>query len=176
MVTNNLQVNLAAKEDLTILNGLYADMNNKPLMSENKIIKIWQQIEKVPDYYIYLAYLKNKIIGTFSLLFMPTMMHSGFNKSAILDSVTILSSYRGQGYGKQMMQQALEISADAGCYKVTLSSNIKRDAFGYASQIALTNSTNLWVFNSMVGVLVIFYQRKKKNRKQKQEAKKLNFG
>ena len=38
-------------------------------------------------------------------------------------------SYRGQGYGKQMMQQALEISADAGCYKVTLSSNIKRDAF-----------------------------------------------
>ena len=52
---------------------------------------------------------------------MPTMMHPGFHKSAILDSVTILSSYRGQGYGKQMMQQALEISADAGCYKVTLS-------------------------------------------------------
>ena len=124
---NNLQVNLAAKEDLTILNGLYADMNNKPLMSEDKIIEIWQQIQQVPDYYVYLAYLDNKAIGTFSLLFMPTMMHPDFHKSAILDSVTILSSYRGQGYGKQMMQRALEISADAGCYKVTLSSNLKRD-------------------------------------------------
>ena len=124
---NNLQVNLAAKEDLTILNGLYADMNNKPLMSEDKIIEIWQQIQQVPDYYVYLAYLDNKAIGTFSLLFMPTMMHPGFHRSVILDSVTILSRYRGQGYGKQMMQRALKISADAGCYKVTLSSNLKRD-------------------------------------------------
>ena len=124
---NKLQIILATKEDLTILNGLYADMNNKSLMSENEIINIWQQIEKFPDYYIYLAYLDNKAIGTFSLLFMPTMMHLGFHKSAILDSVTILSSYRGQGYGKQMMQKALEISADTGCYKVTFSSNIKRD-------------------------------------------------
>ncbi|MCC0177100.1 GNAT family N-acetyltransferase [Waterburya agarophytonicola K14] len=31
----------------------------------------------------------------------------------------LLSSYRGRGYGKQMMQQALKISADAGCYKIT---------------------------------------------------------
>ena len=149
MVTNNLQIDLATDEDLTILNSLYADMNNKPLMSEDKIIEIWLQIQQVPDYYVYLAYLDNKAmsssgrgtsrtefgvsarssfaIGTFSLLFMPTMMHPDFHKSAILDSVTILSSYRGQGYGKQMMQRALEISADAGCYKVTLSSNLKRD-------------------------------------------------
>ena len=127
MVTNNLQIDLVTDEDLTILNGLYADMNNKPLMSEDKIIEIWQQIQQVPDYYVYLAYLDNKAIGTFSLLFMPTMMHPGFHRSAILDSVTILSRYRGQGYGKQMMQRALKISADAGCYKVTLSSNLKRD-------------------------------------------------
>ena len=127
MVTSKLKINLATKKDLAILNNLYADMNHKPLMSENEIIKIWQQIQEVPDYYIYLAYLKNKVIGTFTLFFTPTMMHPGFHKSAILDSVTILSIYRGQGYGKQMMQQALEISADAGCYKVTLSSNIKRD-------------------------------------------------
>ncbi|MGD1919454.1 MAG: GNAT family N-acetyltransferase [Pleurocapsa sp.] len=124
---NKLQIILATKEDLTILNGLYADMNNTPLMSENEIIKIWQQIQEVPDYYIYLSCLNNEVIGTFSLLFMPTMMHPSFHKSAILDSVTILSSYRGLGYGKQMMQQALEISADAVCYNVTLSSNIKRD-------------------------------------------------
>ena len=134
MVTNNLQIDLVTDEDLTILNGLYADMNNKPLMSEDKIIEIWQQIQQVPDYYVYLAYLDNKAmsstsfaIGTFSLLFMPTMMHPDFHRSVILDSVTILSSYRGLGYGKQMMRRALEISADAGCYKVTLSSNLKRD-------------------------------------------------
>ena len=49
---SKLQINLATKEDLTILNGLSADMNNKPLMSEDKIIEVWQQIQQVPDYFI----------------------------------------------------------------------------------------------------------------------------
>ena len=122
----DIKLVIATKKDLTVFNTLYADMNNQPLMSESQITRVWQQIEEVPDYYIYLTYLDNQAIGTFSLLFMPTMMHPGFHKSAILDSVTILSNYRGQGYGKQMMQKALKISADAGCYKVTLSSNIQR--------------------------------------------------
>ena len=123
----NLQYQIAGKKDLSILNHLYADMNDRPLMSEAEIIKVWQQIRKVPDYYIYLAYIEDKAIGTFSLLFTPTMMHRGFYRSAILDSVTVLSTYRGKGYGKQMIQKALKISANAGCYKVTLSSSIKRD-------------------------------------------------
>ena len=123
----NLEYKIAIEQDLSILNSLYADMDNKPLMTEEKILEIWQQIQQVPDYYVYLAYLENRAIGTFSLLFMPTMMHPGFYKSAILDSVAIYSKYRGQGWGTKMMQKALEISADAGCYKVTLSSNLKRD-------------------------------------------------
>ncbi len=123
----NLIYKVATEKDLFVLNNLYADMDCKPLMPQEKILEIWQQIQQVPDYYIYLAYLENIIIGTFSLLFMPTMMHPGFYKSAILDSVAIHSNYRGKGWGTKMMQKALEISSDAGCYKVTLSSNLKRD-------------------------------------------------
>ena len=122
-----LEYKIATEQDLSVLNHLYTDMNYKPLMAGNKILEIWNRIQQVPDYYIYLTYLENKAIGTFSLLFMPTMMHPGFHKSAVLDSVTILSSYRGKGYGKQMIQEALRISAEAECYKVTLSSNIQRD-------------------------------------------------
>ncbi|WP_036478495.1 GNAT family N-acetyltransferase [Myxosarcina sp. GI1] len=123
----NFDIRIATKDDLPTLNHLYADMDNKPLMSEEQITKIWQKIQQVPDYYIYLAYLEELAIGTFSLLFVPTMMHPVFHKSALLDAVTIVSSYRGRGYGKQMMREALKISAEAGCYKVTLSSNLKRD-------------------------------------------------
>ncbi|MGF1540183.1 MAG: GNAT family N-acetyltransferase [Pleurocapsa sp.] len=102
-------------------------MDNKPLMTEQEILAIWNQIKQIPNYYIYLAYLEDRAIGTFSLLFMPTMMHRGFHKSAILDSVAIAKDYRGQGWGTKMIRKALEISADAGCYKVTLSSNLNRD-------------------------------------------------
>jgi len=102
-------------------------MDGEPLMPEKVIESIWDKIEQFPDYYVYLTYLEEKVIGTFSLLFMPTMMHSGFHKAAILDSVAIASNYRSLGYGKEMMKQALKISAEAGCYKVTLSSSLKRD-------------------------------------------------
>lgn len=125
---SNITIDIATKQDLAILNRLYADMDAKPLISEEEIIAIWNQIQQVPNYFIYLTYLDDIAIGTFSLLFMPTMMHRGFHKSAILDAVTISPLYRGRGFGKQMMQKALKISAEAGCYKVTLSSNLKRDA------------------------------------------------
>ena len=124
---SDLRIRIATKEDLPMLNQLYADMDNKPLLSKETITNIWEEIQQVPSYYIYLTYLENKAIGTFSLLFVPTMMHRGFHQSAILDSVTIATNYRSQGYGKKMIQEALKISADRGCYKVTLSSNLKRD-------------------------------------------------
>lgn len=123
----DLEFRIAAKEDLSILNRLYADMDDKLLMSEAEITAIWNNIQQVPDYYIYLANVEDRVIGTFSLLFMPTMMQLNFHKSAILDSVAIFSTYRGRGWGTKMMQKALEISAEAGCYKITLSSNITRD-------------------------------------------------
>ena len=114
----NLEFRIATQEDLAILNSLYADMDCKPLMAEAKILAIWQQIQQVPEYYIYLAYLESIAVGTFSLLLVPTMMHPDFHKSAILDSVAIYSKYRSLGWGTKMIRQALAISAAAGCYKV----------------------------------------------------------
>ncbi|MGL5509093.1 MAG: GNAT family N-acetyltransferase, partial [Microcoleaceae cyanobacterium] len=35
-------------------------------------------------------------------------------------------AYRCRGFGKQMMQFALNISREAGCYKMSLSSNVLR--------------------------------------------------
>lgn len=124
---DKLKLRIATEQDLPVLNYLYADMDGKPLMSDKQITAIWNQIHQVPDYNIYLASLEDLAIGTFSLLLMPTMMHRVFYKSAILDAVTIASGYRSKGYGKEMMREALKIAAEAGCYKVTLSSNLKRD-------------------------------------------------
>jgi len=38
-----------------------------------------------------------------------------------------LANCHSQGIGKTMVKEALKISAAAGCYKATLSSNLKRD-------------------------------------------------
>jgi GNAT superfamily N-acetyltransferase len=122
-----VDIRIANREDLPVLSQLYADMDGEAPLAKEQLEKIFTQIVQVPNYHIYIAYLNQQPVGTFSLLYAPTMMHRGYHKFAVLDSVTVISSMRGEGIGKQMVKAAIKLSAEAGCYKVTLSSNLKRD-------------------------------------------------
>ncbi|BAB73922.1 N-acetyltransferase family protein [Anabaena sp. FACHB-709] len=121
-----LEIRIATHEDWSVLNQLYADMDGEPPLPNDDLEKIFAEIAQVPNYHTYIAYLNQQPVGTFSLLYAPTMMHRGYHKFAVLDSVTVISSMRGEGIGSQMVKAALKLSADAGCYKVMLSSNLKR--------------------------------------------------
>ncbi|MDX2214340.1 MAG: GNAT family N-acetyltransferase [Oculatellaceae cyanobacterium bins.114] len=149
----NLVYRIATSTDLPLLNFLYAAMDDKPLLPEPQIAEIFAAIARVPDYSIYLAHLADQPnlepVGTFSLLLTPTMMHRGFHKSAILDSVTVHPDYRSQGIGKAMMQKALQLSQEAGCYKVTLSSNVKRDR-AHAFYESLGFKQHGWSFSCLL--------------------------
>ncbi len=122
-----LDICLATRADLQTLIRLYGEMDGKPPIPQEKASQIWAEMANVPDYHVYLASLDGEVVGTFSLLYLPTMMHRGFHKFAILDAVTISPHYRSQGIGTEMMKVAIKLCAAAGCYKITLSSNLKRD-------------------------------------------------
>ncbi|AFY46639.1 acetyltransferase [Nostoc sp. PCC 7524] len=123
----SFEIRIASCDDLPLLIHLYAEMDGELPLSSDRAAEIFAQMMQVPNYDIYLAYLNQEPIGTFSLLYVPTMMHRGYHKFAVLDAVTVSPKFRGQGIGNQMMKAAIQMSADAGCYKVTLSSNLKRD-------------------------------------------------
>ncbi|MCC5651496.1 GNAT family N-acetyltransferase [Nostoc sp. XA013] len=123
----NLEIRIATREDWPLLNQLYADMDGELPLPSDDLERILTEITQVPNYYIYIAFLNQQLVGTFSLLYAPTMMHRGYHKFAVLDAVTVISQMRGEGIGSQMVKAALQLSAEAGCYKVTLSSNLKRD-------------------------------------------------
>ncbi|MBD2724779.1 GNAT family N-acetyltransferase [Nostoc sp. FACHB-892] len=121
-----LEIRIATREDWPLLNQLYADMDGEPPLPSDDVERILTEITQFPNYYIYIAFLNQQLVGTFSLLYAPTMMHRGYHKFAVLDAVTVISQMRGEGIGSQMVKAALQFSAEAGCYKVTLSSNLKR--------------------------------------------------
>lgn len=122
----SLEICLAGSEDWLVLNQLYADMDGELPLGSDRPEEVFTQITQTPNYYIYLAHLNQQPVGTFSLIYLPTMMHRGYHKFAVLDAVTVISHLRGQGIGSQMVKAAIQLSAEAGCYKVTLSSNLKR--------------------------------------------------
>lgn len=124
----NLQIQKACKSDLTSILNLYAesDIDNGKKLYLTAAEKLFDKILSYPNFNVYVALSNDKIIGTFELLIMDNLAHMGLS-SAIVEDVVVHSDYRGQGVGKKMMQFAFEKCKKAGCYKMVLSSNIRRD-------------------------------------------------
>lgn len=119
-----LEIKRVTSTDLGLLNQLYKEIDAELPLSLSEVEQIFEQIQQVPNYNIYIAWLNGEPVGTFSLLFIPMILH--YSKSAVIDAVIVTSTYRNQGIGKAMMHEALKLSREAGCYKAMLSSNLKR--------------------------------------------------
>ena len=80
-----------------------------------------------------------RVIGTYTLYVLPNLSHGG-RSWAIVENVVVDEAARGGGHGKRLMDHALGLAREAGCYKLSLTSNIKRaeahafyEAIGFAS-------------------------------------------
>lgn len=67
------------------------------------------------------------LLGTFALLVMHKFGHRG-TPSAIVEDVVVSPGLQGRGLGRQMMAHAREPARQAGCYKLVLSSNQRRES------------------------------------------------
>jgi GNAT superfamily N-acetyltransferase len=118
-----------AKEgDLEAILTLYAqpDLDNGEVLTREEAAEVFAKMRSYPDYKIYVAEFGGVIIGTFALLIMDNLGHLGA-PSGIIEDVAVDPKWQGQGIGTKMMQFALEVSRNRGCYKVALSSNVKRE-------------------------------------------------
>jgi len=125
---DNITYRLAADDDLTEVVSLCAmlyEESDGATPSRNKTEAIFSRIKQYPDYRIYLAESGGKTAGTFSLLIFDNLGHGG-TPSAIVENVVVYPEYRGRGIGKQMMGFAMRQAREAGCYKLALSTNVKR--------------------------------------------------
>ncbi len=118
----------AARGDLQKILELYRGLTDDP---EDKISlkEAEQKFDKLttyPDYHLYLAELNEEVVGTFALLIMDNLAHRG-EPSAIVEDVVIRKDLQGMGIGKAMMNFAMEKSREKGCYKMVLSSHLRRE-------------------------------------------------
>jgi GNAT superfamily N-acetyltransferase len=58
---------------------------------------------------------------------MDNLGHGGAPEG-VVENVVVEGSRRGRGIGRAMMRFAMDRCADAGCYKMVLSSNLRREA------------------------------------------------
>lgn len=124
-----IEIQEAKDEDLPAILSLYAQPNidNGKVLSAEEAQKIFTRIKSYPNYKIFVAKAEGETVGTFALLIMDNLAHMGA-PSGIVEEVAVHPNWQGKGIGKQMMEFAMNRCREMGCYKLALSSNLKREA------------------------------------------------
>lgn len=128
MSSDRIRLREATAEDLPQVLALHA----QPGMDQGKVIslaraeEIHASFSRYPNYRLFVANDTDRhLVGSYALLVMHKLGHQG-TPCAIVEDVVVSAPNRGQGIGRQMMEHALCLAREAGCYKLALSSNLKR--------------------------------------------------
>ena len=95
------------------------------MLPPNKAQVIFERMQRYPDYGFYVTEAKGQVIGTFALLVMDNLGHVGA-PSLVAEDVAVDPAWQKQGVGKTMMRYVVKLCHEKGCYKLSLSSNLKR--------------------------------------------------
>jgi GNAT superfamily N-acetyltransferase len=117
----------ATEGDIAAVLHLYVDsgLDDAEPLPLAAAVDIFRRMKTYPYYRLWVAEDAGRMIGTYALLIMETIPHAGA-PSAIVEQVAVASAAQGTGVGKLMMQHAMDEASAAGCYKLHLSSNMKR--------------------------------------------------
>ncbi len=121
-------IHKATREDLPSVLALYAQlgMDDGEVLPLDKAERIYDRMQAYPDYKLYVALKQGLPVGVFALLIMDNLGHQGAS-SGVVEDVVVHKDLRGQGIGKRMMDYAVRKCRERGCYKVSLSSNLRRE-------------------------------------------------
>lgn len=101
------------------------DMDGGEVLRLAEAERIFERMARYPDYGMIVALREGRIVGSFALLVMDNLAHRGA-PSGVIEDVVVDPACQGQGIGQAMMEHALRLCGEKGCYKAALSSNLKR--------------------------------------------------
>lgn len=124
------KIYLAGKDDLAdlaqLLNDLFTqDIEFEPNFEKQKrgLVKILSNPE-IGE--ILVLKIDNKIVGMVSLLYSISTALGG--KVAIMEDMIIDKNYRNQGFGKKLLNEAINFSKSRNCLRMTLLTDFNNDA------------------------------------------------
>lgn len=82
-------------------------------------------IDADPRQHLLVAELDGHVVGSLVLIIVPNLSHQG-TPWAEIENMVVDEAVRGRRTGEALVRRAIDISRTAGCYKLTLTSNMRR--------------------------------------------------
>jgi GNAT superfamily N-acetyltransferase len=84
------------------------------------------RLRQYPSYRVFVTEADGVVAGTYALIILDNLAKRGA-RAGVVEDVAVLPAFQGKGIGRAMMEHAREECRRAGCYKMTLSSNVARE-------------------------------------------------
>ena len=117
----------ADEQDVPAILALYreAGVESDQPFSVEEAQEHFAVFRRYPYFHIFVAEIDGVIAGTYELMIMDNLAKGG-RRSGIVEDVAVSPRSQGRGMGRRMMEHAVEQCRAAGCYKLALSSGLRR--------------------------------------------------
>ena len=123
-------IRTALEKDIPRILELYRQLSFHPedyrLPPLDEVRKVFRKIGKYPGYKLLVAEDNGEVVGTTVLAVLPGFAH-GTSSFAVVEYVVVDEKCRSRGIGKLLMESVMSIAKEAGCYKIMLTSDIRRE-------------------------------------------------
>lgn len=118
----------AQLDDVPQLMALYEALNTggEPVLDAAAARARFEALTARDEHRIHVAELDGAIVGTYAVVFVGGLAHTA-RDSAVVEDVVVAPGQRGLGIGRLMMDHAMAQCAERDCYKLALSSHLRRD-------------------------------------------------
>ena len=114
--------------DIDNLQELYLHLHETEKLTESEELHtLCNEIIKDENYFVLVGEIERKIVASVTLVIIKNLTR-GMKPYALIENVVTDKSYRNRGYAKALMQSAIEIAKNRGCYKIMLLTGAKSES------------------------------------------------
>jgi GNAT superfamily N-acetyltransferase len=126
---HGMHLSLATREDAMALVDLFAitGLSEAAKMDEAAAQARWDKMQQaLPGVQVIVGRrCDGTVMGALTLVQLPLMAHGGL-PSAVVEDVAVHPVMHREGLGRQLVECAMEVAREAGCYKLALSTSPQR--------------------------------------------------
>jgi GNAT superfamily N-acetyltransferase len=121
-----LNIRPAVRSDLPRLLALYPHLNPADEIPPLDVAeRRFADLRKYDGSAIFVGFVQDSIVASCTLIVIPNLTRGG-QPYGLIENVVTHAAYRGRGFGKRLLQAAVEAAWRVDCYKVMLMTGSKK--------------------------------------------------